>query len=272
MDFFNGTLNSILRGYVAALSWAPDGTSLVIISVISGIGMLWVFQKTSNPARIKAVKRRVQAHLLELRVFGEEPAVVWRAQKSLVAWNFRYMGLMLKPAVWLAIPLSILLIHLEAFYGRSPLPVGSATIVTMAMRPPLNPQSPAPVLQAPRGITVETPGVRVIEDSQISWRIRPSEPVSGSLRFQVDGRTIEKKIEAGSGLRFVPGLRVNSLLGSVLHPDEPRIQSSSVDWIDVHYPDGNVTIFGLELHWLIWFTIISMLAALLLKKRFGVVF
>jgi hypothetical protein len=272
VDFFNGIINSILRGYVAALAWAPAGTSLALISIVAGIAMLWVFQRTTNPTRIRAVKRRVQAHLLEIRVFGEEPAVVWGAQKSLVAWNMRYMGLMLMPAVWMAIPLSILLIHLEAFYGRAPLAVGRETIVTMAMHPPLNPESPVPVLHAPQGIAVETPAVRAIEDSQISWRIRPSESVSGSLSFQVDGQTIEKKIEAGSGLRFVPGLRVNSVLGSVLHPDEPRIQSSSVDWIDVRYPDGNVKMFGLELHWLIWFTIISMLAALLLKKRFGVVF
>lgn len=272
MDFLNGVINSILRGYFAALSWAPAGISLAVISVLAGIGMLWVFGKTSKPARIRAVKRRVQAHLLEIRVFGEEPAVVWSAQKSLVAWNMRYMGLMLMPAVWMAIPLSILLIHLEAFYGRSPLPVGRATIVTMAMRAPLNPESAAPVLRAPQGIAVETPGVRAIDDGQISWRIRPSEPVSGSLSFQVDGQTIEKKIEAGNGLRLVPGMRVNSLLGSVVHPDEPRIQSPSVGWIDVRYPDGSVAIFGIELHWLIWFTIISMLAALLLKKRFGVVF
>ncbi len=272
MDFFNGIINSILRGYFAALAWAPGGTSLAVISIFAGIAMLWVFKKTSKPARIRAVKRRVQAHLLEIRVFGEEPAVVWSAQKSLVAWNMRYMGLMLMPAVWMAIPLSILLIHLESFFGRTPLPVGGATIVTMAMRPPLNPDSPAPVLHAPQGIAVETPAVRAIDDGQISWRIRPSEAVSGSLSFQVDGQTIEKRIEAGSGVRFVPGLRVNSVLGSVVHPDEPRIQSSSVDWIDVRYPDGNVRMFGIELHWLIWFTIISMLAALLLKKRFGVVF
>ena len=142
----------------------------------------------------------------------------------------------------------------------------------MAMQAPLNPDSPAPVLHAPQGIAVETPGVRAIDDGQISWRIRPLASVSGSLSFQVDGQTIEKRIEAGSGVRFVPGLRVNSILGSVVHPDEPRIQSASVNWIDVRYPDGNVTMFGIELHWLIWFTIISMLAALLLKKRFGVVF
>ena len=124
MDFLNGIVNSILRGYFAALAWAPPGTSLAVISILAGIAMLWVFKKTSKPARIRAVKRRVQAHLLEIRVFGEEPAVVWSAQKSLVAWNMRYMGLMLMPAVWMAIPLSILLIHLEAFYGRTPLPVG----------------------------------------------------------------------------------------------------------------------------------------------------
>jgi hypothetical protein len=126
-------------------------------------------------------------------------------------------------------------------------------------------------MNVPAGIVAVTPPVRVIGERQISWRIRPTAPVSGSLHFVVDGQTLEKKIETGAGSRFIAGLRPSSLLDSVWHPDEPRIQSSTVDWIDIRYPEASVEIFGIHMHWILWFTVISMLFALLLRKRFGVV-
>ncbi|MEO8127788.1 MAG: hypothetical protein ABJF23_14985 [Bryobacteraceae bacterium] len=243
----------------------------MIISLLGGVGMLWVFKRTSNPARISKVKRLVQAHLLEMRLFRDEPGVVWQAQKSLLTSNAKYMGLMLQPAIWIAIPLTLLFFHMEAFHGREPLPLNRDAIVTMGMRAPIDASAAVPVMTAPAGIVAVTPPVRVLGDRQISWRIRPVAPVSGSLRFAVGGETIEKKIETGPGARFVPGLRPSSLLDAIWHPDEPRIQSAAVDWIDVRYPDANVAIFGIQLHWLIWFTIISMIFALLFRKRFGVV-
>jgi hypothetical protein len=56
------------------------------------------------------------------------------------------------------------------------------------------------------------------------------------------------------------------------NPPEGRLRSDVVDWIDVQYPSASVTLAGIRMHWLIWFTVISMLAALLLKNRLGVVF
>ena len=74
------------------------GLILIVLSVLAGIGMLWGFREASNQTRIAAVKRRMQAHVLELRVFRDEPAVMWSAQKSLLAANLRYIALMLQPA------------------------------------------------------------------------------------------------------------------------------------------------------------------------------
>ena len=128
-----------------------------------------------------------------------------------------------------------------------------------------------PVLDAPPGVAVETPAVRVLDQGQVSWRIRPRAAVSGLLRIRVDGGTVEKRIEAGPGPRFVPGRKVSSLWDAVWHPDEPRIATPHVDWVEIRYPDASVEWLGIRMHWLIWFIVVSMLAALLLKKRFHVV-
>jgi uncharacterized membrane protein (DUF106 family) len=275
MDLFNAAINSLLSLCVAAFSWAPPVLGLSVISALVGIAMLWVFRKTSDQAGMKAVKRKVYASLLELRVFADEPGVTWRAQKSLFAANFRYMGMALRPALVMALPVALLLIHLEAFYGRAPLPVGHEAVVTMAMNGPLDladaARKPAPELKAPAGVAVETPAVRIADERQISWRIYPIAAGSAQLQFIVDGQPVGKTIEIGAGQRFVPGRSVSGALPAIWDPDEKRIPSAAVEWIEVRYPDAHVEIFGLRLNWLLWFLLVSMVAALLLKKRFGVV-
>jgi hypothetical protein len=271
MDLFNAVFNSPLRLFFAAFSWAPPVLGLTVISALVGIGMLWVVGKTSNQAEMKAVKRKVYASLLELRVFADEPGVTWRAQKSLFLANFRYMGLALRPALVMAAPVALLLIHLEAFYGRAPLPLGREAVVTMTMSGLLDSQKPAPQLEASAGVAVETPPVRVLDERQISWRIRPVSAGSGQLRFTVDGQPVTKAIESGPAQRFVPGRSVSSMLAALWNPDQKRIPSPAVEWIEIRYPEAWIEVFGLRLNWLIWFLIVSMISALLLKKRFGVV-
>jgi uncharacterized membrane protein (DUF106 family) len=271
MDLFNSIFGSLLRLYFAAFSWAPPALGLTVLSALVGVAMLWVFGKTSDQARMKAVKNKVWAALFELRVYVDEPRVTWRAQKSLFAANLRYMGLALRPALWMIVPMALLLLHLEAFYGRTPLPVGRDAIVTMGMSRDWNPNSPAPQLAPPPGVRVTGPPVRAIDAREVSWRIQPVSAVSGKLTFLVDGRPIGKTIEAGKGQRFVPGRSVNDTLQTLWSPDENKIPSPQVEWIEIRYPDASLPILGIQWNWLVWFFAVSLAAALLLKKRFGVV-
>lgn len=270
MDWVNTPLNTVLGWYFLAFSRAPS-IGLVVISILTGIGMLLVLQKVSDPVKIRLAKRRVQAHLLELRMFQDEPRVVWGAQKALLGANARYMGLMLRPALWMTIPLFLLMIRMEAVYGRSPLPVGQEAVVTMSMRTGLAADNPRLSLTPVEGIAVETPPVRALALRQVSWRIRPQATVSGELGLNVGNTTVKKRIEAGGSQRFVPGLRTGSRWATLWHPDEPRIDAPEVEWIDIEYPGASVALLGMHAPWLIWFLAISMLSALVLKKRFGVV-
>jgi hypothetical protein len=269
MNLINQIIDGALKAFYAAFSWAPPALGLTVLSAAVGIGMLWVFRKTSNQQAMKLVKRRVYASLLELRVFADEPAITWRAQKSLFAANLRYMGLALAPALWMFVPVGLLLVHLESFYGRAPLPVAGQAIVTMGMAPGWNPQGPAPELAAPPEVEVEGPPVRVVDAGEVSWRIRSKSEGSGALRFTVDGSQVTKTIETGARPRFVPGKSVRSLQ-AVIHPAE-TIAAAPVEWIDIRYPEASLQVFGFQVNWLVWFFVISMLAALSLKGKFGVV-
>jgi hypothetical protein len=266
MDLFNFGVNAALRSLTALFSWAPPWAGLTVYSILAGLGMLWVFRRISDQAGLRAVKRKVHAYLLEMRVYADEPAATWRAQKSLLAANLRYMALALRPALWMVVPLGLLLIHLEAFYGRAPLEVGRPALIMAGVRD----AEAAPELHPPAGIEVTAPPVRLLEDRQVCWRISPRRPVSSEVQFEFNGRTIGKSIEAGGGPRFVAGRRVSSALAALWNPDEPRLPLGEVQWVEIAYPEARFLVFGLRIHWLVWFFVISMLSALIFRKRFGV--
>jgi uncharacterized membrane protein (DUF106 family) len=244
--------------------WHPLA-SLSLISVLVGAGMLWVFGRFSNQAAIRRAKARLQAHLYELRLFADEPSLIWRAQKGLLAWNARYLGLMLKPAIVLTIPMIPLLVQLDAFYGHAPLAVGEPAIVAVTMK-----DAPPPGLQAPPGIRVETPAVRVPRENLVLWRIRPQQATAGALRFVLGESTVEKTVVSGMGLRYLSPARAGSLAALFWSPREKLLPPGPVEKIEVRYPSAEIRWGPVNLHWLVWFLVISMAAALLLKGRLGV--
>ncbi|MCP5115164.1 MAG: hypothetical protein GY953_30395 [bacterium] len=240
--------------------------SLVVISVAAGIVLLWVFRKTSNQRAIRATKKRLQARLLEMRLYADDPGVVWRAQKKLLALNAKYFALMLRPAVVATIPMVLLLVVLDGFYGMRPLMVGQSAIVTVQLRELVDAE-----LAAPAGIEVETPAVRAVADRQVSWRIRPSAAVAGDLRISTGGQEATKSVRSGEdGGSFLSVRRVQSLLWLWLYPGEMPLPSDGIEWIELRYPAAEVSVFGLATHWLVWFLLFSMVSAFLLKGRFGV--
>ncbi len=271
MEILNWFIDAILLGIHVFLSFAPPLVGLTILAASVGAAMLWTFGRTSNQKRLKEVKRRVQAGLLELRVFVDEPAVSLRAQRRLIQANLHYLALALRSAIWVAVPIGLLLIHLESFYERAPLPLSQAAVVTMRMTADWTPSSPPPELVAPPSVAVLGPPVRVAAAREVSWRIRPSSPGSQKLLFRFNGQQVSKWVEAGDRPGYVTGRRVRSAWATILSPGESHMDAAFADWIEIRYPAAELRMFGFRVNWLVWFLLVSTAAALLLRKRFGVV-
>jgi uncharacterized membrane protein (DUF106 family) len=246
--------------------------SLAPLSIVLGAVLLWAFGRVSNQEAIRRARRRLQACLYELRLFTDEPALIWRAQATLLWVNLRYLSLMLYPMLILTIPMVLLFALLEPFYGKAPLAPGEPAIVTVKMAYAIDPSLPPPLLQAPEGVVVETPPVRVLAEREVSWRIRALRPASGHLRVVLPTEILTKSVVSGEEPRFLSGKRVRSLWSLLLHPTEGRLPEGAVDWIAVQYPSRTIVWLGFRLHWLVWLVLISMATALLLKRRLGVAF
>ena len=269
MELVRTMLSAVVSGILSPFNGRFAMITLIPFSILIGIGMLWVFGHTSNQDAIRSVKSRLQAHLYEMRLFVDEPLLIWKAQWGLLTANVRYLGLMLLPAVVASIPMILLFAQLECFYGHTPLLAGNSAIVTMQMK---DATDATPMLKAPAGVMVESPAIHADEARQISWRIRADRPVAGELQFIFPDRTIEKSISVGSGPEYISERRVASLLDLVWYPGEPRLPPGPVNWIEVRYPSATVHALGLDLHWLVWLLVISMISALAFKRSLGVSF
>lgn len=223
--------------------------SLIPVSVLATLATIFVFRRWSDRQAIQRTTNRMLAHVMEFRLFVDEPALILRAQRDLFAENWRLLLLLLRPSLILTIPFLLLLGQMDAWYGHAPLRAGAAAIVTAQFRT----AHPAGInLRVPQGIDVETPGVQVASLNQISWRIRPRVAASGEMHLS--GTDATKTIAAGEGVHYLSERRTSSLAPFLLHLNERRLADPSIAWIELRYPAARI----LRLHWLVWFLIVSI--------------
>jgi hypothetical protein len=223
-------------------------------------------RRFSDQAAIRTAKARVRAHLYELRLF-DDPILILRAQKKLLLWNLRYVRLALRPAAAITIPALLIATQLHALYGKRALLQDEATVVTVQLK---RAATPDPVLTTTPGFRVESPSVRVTSLRQICWRVRAIANSDGVLRLEVPGEMVEAPIRAGPGLRYVSAACASSPLGWIR--DGCRIRSNFAESLMIEYPDGAVSLAGIEAHWLLWFVLFWFGTMLLLRRRFRVTF
>ncbi len=242
--------------------------SLACLSVLFSFLTLRTFRRTTDLVAFRQIRKRVVAHLLEFRLFYDEPALIWRAQKAVVRENLRLFAVLARPALILTLPMAWLLVQLETVYAYAPLEVGKPAVITAQMNGELMSADAGASLEAPSGISVETPPVRSVIDRQISWRIRPLRAVCGSLRLQIRGAKINKPVCAGARRVFLERRRAQSLISFLLRPEEARLPRGDVAWVEVDYPAADVTIAGVALPWIAWFALISAVSAAVFARWF----
>jgi hypothetical protein len=250
----------------AAYTW-----SLTAISVAVAFAMLWAFKRCSDQARIQVAKRKIRAYLLAFRLFGDEPAMIFKSQAQLLVWNLRYLALMVRPTVVTIIPLALLLFHLDAIYGRRPLRTGESAIVTAELAEGSEPGMASLSLEG-RGVAVETPALRFPEERRVCWRVRAGRSESGTVLLNLASGSVTKRVQAGSRAGYLSERRVSSLLAWLCYPGEARLSDAALSSIEVEYPSAEINAFGFGVHWLVWFCVVSLVAMLLFRRRLRVTF
>ena len=224
---------------------------LLIISIFAGILTALVIRRTTDMGALRQQSNRIHAHLLEFRLFFDEPRLIWGAQLDLLRANARLLWLLLPSTLILALPMTWLFLQLEGAYGYRSLHPGEAALVTAQLTRRIQATDHF-ALQGVGSVAVETPPIRVAHDNQVAWRIRPTGVGDGAVDLTVAGQVMRKTV---SGSIRSPR-RFRSLLECVLHPAESRLSDAGVEWLEVDYPRTGSD-------WILWFLSLSTVTALI---------
>lgn len=275
MAWVNATLARVADAAFVLLGPLPPWLGLLVVSAATGGAMLLVVARTSNQPGMAAAKRAMQAGLFEIRLFHDDLGAILRALGEVLRQNLRYLGYSLVPLAWMALPLVLLIAQLQAYYGYDGLTAGRPVLVKADLRDAPGADGharPAPVLDAPASIRIETPAVRLTGSNEVLWRIVPTTTGAFTLTIRHGERAATKTVLVSSGPARRSPFRVSpGLMDQLLYPSEPPLPADSpVSLISVAYPEPGVSIAGWRVHWLIPFVVLSMGAAFVLARRWGV--
>ena len=241
---------------------------LVIVSVLTGIGVMVAFKYTADRRALRHARAAIQAALLGIVIFRHDTRVMFAEEGRLVRGALSYMVAGLRPLAVVIIPMVAIFAQIELYAGYAPLPPGADALVTVrAAGDDLGPLAEATL--AGNAVEVVTPALRIPQTGEVCWRVRGGEPGAHTLMLTTAGRTVEKSVVVGGrerAVRLSPH-RVRSgfydmLFGSAESavPPDTGVQSIAVD-----YPHALVQLGPIAMHW-IWATlIIATIAALIVK-------
>lgn len=268
-------VNRGLTPFFDLLCWPfrslPPIWAMLVISCVSGVAMVWIFGKTSDQDRIRHLREQIRGNLIGVRLFQRDVGVILRLQRRIFGDTLRYMRLALVPMVVLLVPVLLIMTQLNLRFAVSPLAPGEAAVVKAFVRDAELLDGPAR-LEAPDGVTVETPAVRMPSAGEVAWRVRATAPGEHLLVVHVGNASVEAHLIAGEGWGAVPDRRTGrGAIDTLLYPGQPPIAADhAIEAVEIGYAALDMRALGWPVHWLVAFFVLSIAFGYALKGRLGV--
>ncbi len=273
MWIFNSLFGKLFAFLLLPFRTLNPWVGMAVISFVTGLIMLIIFKYTSNQKAIKGTKDKIKAHLLEMRLYKDSLAITLKAQGSILRANLRYMSYSLKPLLVMIFPVILILIQLNFWFNyRAPEP-GESVLLKVKLKQEYNPLEIELRLQPSAAFVEEVPPLRIEEENEIDWRLAFTDTGTYSLVLLVGKDRLEKNITVGNTrLTRLSPLRVRRNFSQELqYPTEPPLPPESpVTSIEIVYATQGLNLFGLNVHWLIAFFVLSVVFGFAFKGIFGV--
>jgi hypothetical protein len=222
--------------------------ALVVTSAVFGILALIAFKHLSAQGRIKDAKEKIKAHLIEIRIYQDDLAIVGRAIGKVLLRNLQYLALNFAPFVPLSIPFVFVLAQLVVRYGFEPVRVHAQDEVVLPGRGAMIEVELASAraadvaglrIELPEGVRPLSPLVRIPSDGRAYQEVVAVAPVSGEIGFVLaDGARTTKAIVAGSAAGPLQPERSRGALSALLWPVEPALTGDSpFQRVRLEYPE-----------------------------------
>lgn len=270
-------LQQILNGIYAPLfspfSGADPVWLLLWLSLATAVLVLLVYKTLSSQEAIREAKDRVKAHILEIRLFQDDPVLMGRAVRAVLAANVRYLGLNVKPFLIVFLPVSLLLVQMEARLGYRPLlPNESVLVRTVWKSAQPGGRHPDPILLPGDGLSLEGPPLRIEDGREIDWRLRAERMGAAGFVLQSTEGSVGLRVAVSE--RIVPVSPRNVPEGAMdilWHPAGQALPpNGNLLAAEIGYPRRDLRFLGRNVHWVWPYLAASLLAGVLLKGVFRV--
>ena len=127
MNTIHHVTTAIMDAVLTPFEMLGDELALILVSGIFGVLALLLFKQISWQKGIKAAKDRIKGHMIAIRLYQDDLAIVGKSVGSVMVRNVQYLGLNFLPILPLmAIPLAIDRVRGQRSYG---LVVGLAMLI-----------------------------------------------------------------------------------------------------------------------------------------------
>ncbi len=240
---------------------------LTLLSILSGIGMLWVVGKTTPQKLVERARNRMDSAVYEIRLFMDSPKRVVISLGRLMGNSLLYIATMLPAFVILAIPLGLMYLSLETRHGLEAIPTGQAFVISVELADGVDGRA----LGVTPGDTIEiTAPPLYVESANMAYvRAIATSAKVGSVFFDVGGRAVEKRIVADPDALQVEPDRASGMDLFLSYGPEPSLDGA-ITGISVSHATKDGRYLGIDMPWWIWWLVLMMIAAFGLRKPMGV--
>jgi uncharacterized membrane protein (DUF106 family) len=266
-------INVIITGFFDVILWPfarmTPWIGLIVVSAITGVLMLLIFKLTSKQDKIKRQKDYIKGYMLQMRIFKDDLSLMGEAQSNILKHNLHYLKYAIVPLLFILVPVILIMIQLNLRYGPEPLEVGDSAVVKAYFDGAI----PEGVKLKPgEGYKVETPPVHIKREGEVAWRVRATEAGNHDVVISTPKGDVTKSLVVAPGKTVrVSERRVRTFWEHISWPGEKPVPAATkVNEVIVNYPAAEMSLFGIVVHWIITFFIVSVAAGFALKGVFGV--
>ena len=273
MSVINGLLRPLIDGLLYPFRGFPAIVGLTVVSLVTAIGLLLIFKYTSNQKALEDVKRRIHAGLFEIRLFNDDLRAIMRALADILRQNLTYLRHSSVPLLWTLPPLILIIAQLQFHYGYEGLTPGDQVTLKVRLEEgtyEMDGTKPPFEVDAPEGLSIVLPAAWAPTENEMAWRLNAEAAGDYEIEIRNGTESATKTVRVADDVVRRSPIRVRGFLNELLYPAEAALPDGPFEEITVKYPDANVDVFGVEIHWMIVFFVLSMVFAFALRGPFGV--
>jgi hypothetical protein len=264
-------IGSIITGFFNVLL-LPFGDThqtlgLIWISLLCGAGMAWAFKATSNQKAIKKAKDRLKARILEMRLYQDDPVLIFQGLGGALKGNLVYLSTILVPFFVIIVPVAIVFAQLDGRYAKSHLLPNSSTLLNVQLKDGFDPIDSGMELKTPDAVEVVGNPVRSRATREIDWRLRVKRGGTYDITLAGSEGSYTFPLVAEKSYKMIGHVRqASSFMEPLLHFPLPAIPAGSpLASVSIEYPSARYPLLGFQVHWIVMFLVYSLISAAALK-------